>query len=59
MASGAVHKPLDEDHLRSGVRSLKSQGVEAVAILLLHSYRNPAHEVGSSRSSRRSCPGSS
>ena len=45
LASGAVHKPLDEDHLRSVVRSLKSQGVEAVAILLLHSYRNPAHEV--------------
>ncbi|MBD2750386.1 hydantoinase/oxoprolinase family protein [Microvirga sp. BT688] len=45
LASGAVHKSLDEDHLRSVVRSLKPKGVEAVAILLLHSYRNPAHEV--------------
>src|SRR6185295_8153159 len=45
LASGAVHKPLDEDHLRSVVRTLEPKGVEAVAILLLHSYRNPAHEV--------------
>ncbi len=43
LASGAVHKPLDEDHLRSVLRSLKPQAVESVAILLLHSYRNPAH----------------
>ena len=45
LASGAVHKPLDEDHLRSVLRSLEPGSVEAVAILLLHSYRNPAHEV--------------
>ncbi len=45
LADGAVHKPLDED---AGARrwraSCKARGVEAVAILLLHSYRNPAHE---------------
>ncbi|MGG5818562.1 hydantoinase/oxoprolinase family protein [Falsiroseomonas sp. HW251] len=45
LASGAVHKPLDEDNLRSVLRSLEPGQVEAVAILLLHSYRNPAHEV--------------
>jgi N-methylhydantoinase A len=45
LASGAVLKPLDEDRLRSVLRSLKAQAVEAVAILLLHSYRNPAHEI--------------
>ena len=43
LASGAVHKPLDEEHLRGVLRTLA--GVEAVAILLLHSYRNPAHEM--------------
>ena len=25
-------------------RSLKERGIESVAILLLHSYRNPSHE---------------
>ncbi|WP_372621773.1 hydantoinase/oxoprolinase family protein [Falsiroseomonas sp.] len=45
LASGAVHKRLEEEALRSLVRSLRPQGVEAVAILLLHAYRNPAHEM--------------
>lgn len=44
-ADGAVHKELDESAVRRLVRALKGRGVEAVAILLLHSYRNPAHEV--------------
>lgn len=44
-ADGAVHKELDESAVRRLVRSLKDRGIEAVAILLLHSYRNPAHEV--------------
>ena len=44
-ADGAVHKDLDESAVRRLVRSLKGRGIEAVAILLLHSYRNPAHEV--------------
>lgn len=44
-ADGAVHKELDESAVRRLVRSLQGRGIEAVAILLLHSYRNPAHEV--------------
>lgn len=44
-ADGAVHKELDESAVRRLVRTLKDRGIEAVAILLLHSYRNPAHEV--------------
>ncbi len=43
-ADGSVHKALDEDAVRSLARGLREQGVEAVAVLLLHSYRNPAHE---------------
>jgi len=43
-ADGAVHKELDEDGVRTLARSLRERGVEAVAILLLHSYRNAAHE---------------
>jgi N-methylhydantoinase A len=43
-ADGRVYKKLDEDGVRALARSLKERGIEAVAILLLHSYRNPAHE---------------
>ncbi|HEY3916511.1 MAG TPA: hydantoinase/oxoprolinase family protein [Stellaceae bacterium] len=44
MADGSVYAPLDEDRVRRLARDLKARGVEAVAILLLHSYRNPVHE---------------
>jgi N-methylhydantoinase A len=43
-ADGVVHKALDEDRVRVLARKLRERGVEAVAILLLHSYRNAAHE---------------
>lgn len=44
-ADGTIHKDLDEQAVRHLVRSLKDRGIQAVAVLLLHSYRNPAHEV--------------
>jgi N-methylhydantoinase A len=43
-ADGSVHEELDEAQVRALARQLKARGVEAVAILLLHSYRNPMHE---------------
>jgi N-methylhydantoinase A len=42
---GSVHKPLDETAVRALVRSLKDRGIASVAVLLLHSYRNPEHEI--------------
>jgi N-methylhydantoinase A len=45
LADGRVYKKLDEDGVRALARSLKERDIEAVAILLLHSYRNPAHEI--------------
>ncbi|MFT7570467.1 MAG: N-methylhydantoinase A [Paracoccaceae bacterium] len=44
-AEGDVYKPLDEDHVRATCIRLREEGVEAVAILLLHCYANPAHEL--------------
>ncbi len=44
MADGSVHEELDEPHVRALAKDLRTRGVEAVAILLLHSYRNAAHE---------------
>lgn len=43
-ADGSTHKPLDEGAVRELAKELRGQGIEAVAVLLLHSYRNPAHE---------------
>ncbi|MES2361994.1 MAG: hydantoinase/oxoprolinase family protein [Pseudomonadota bacterium] len=45
LADGSIYKELDEDAVRILARNLKAQNIEAVAILLLHSYRNPAHEM--------------
>ena len=44
-AEGEVYKALDEAHVRTTCRRLRDECVEAVAILLLHCYANPAHEV--------------
>ncbi len=41
---GTVYKPLDEAAVREACRRLKKQNVESVAISLLFSFVNPAHE---------------
>lgn len=41
---GKVLIKLDEDEARQRVRQLKEAGCEAIAVCLLHSYLNPAHE---------------
>ena len=44
-ARGEVLVPLDAAHARELARSIAAQAPEAVAICLLHSYANPAHEL--------------
>jgi N-methylhydantoinase A len=44
MAGGSVLTPLDGGSARAAIARLKEAGVEAVAICLLHAYRNPVHE---------------
>jgi N-methylhydantoinase A len=42
---GEVLEPLDEDRLLADVRDLvEDEGVESLALCLLHAYRNPVHE---------------
>ncbi|HYR35483.1 MAG TPA: hydantoinase/oxoprolinase family protein, partial [Burkholderiales bacterium] len=41
---GEVKKPVDEAQARAIARKLLEEGVESVAICLLHSYANAAHE---------------
>jgi N-methylhydantoinase A len=43
-AQGNVLLPLDEAEARAAARALGAQGVEAVAVCLLHSYRDATHE---------------
>ena len=43
-SDGSVIKPLDVEHAREVVRELLGLGVESVAVCLLNSFENPAHE---------------
>ena len=43
-AQGSVLIKLDDEQIRATVKQAVAQGVQAVAILFLHSYRNPVHE---------------
>jgi N-methylhydantoinase A len=43
-ATGEVLKPLGEESATTAIRNLKAAGVESVAVCLLHSYANSAHE---------------
>ncbi len=56
-ADGGVHRPLDEAKVRRLAQELASRGVEAVAVLLLHSYRNPRHEARVREILREELPG--
>ncbi|MBI3069650.1 MAG: hydantoinase/oxoprolinase family protein, partial [Betaproteobacteria bacterium] len=43
-AAGDVLVPLDPDALDPIIEAIRCEGIEAVAVCLLHSYRQPAHE---------------
>jgi N-methylhydantoinase A len=43
--TGRVMTPLDPDDAFTIIRGLVADGVEAIAVCLLHSFRNPAHEL--------------
>ena len=44
LAEGSVLRPLDESAARRVIAALVDEGVEALAICLLHAYVNPVHE---------------
>ena len=54
---GRVVTPLDEDQVRALAKVLADTGVQAVAISLLHSYANPAHEQRTAQLLRMALPG--
>ena len=53
---GAIAVPLDEASVAAAVATLRAEQVEAVAVCLLHSYANPAHEQAVARAVRAALP---
>lgn len=44
-ADGTISEPLNEGQLREIVKTLQTESISVVAVALLNSYANPAHEV--------------
>ncbi len=53
---GKIVTPLDEAAVEAAARRLAAQGIEAIAIGFLHSYRNPDHERRAAAIVRAACP---
>ncbi len=56
-ADGRVAKPLDEAELHALADTLARERIEAVAILFLHCYRNPQHELRAKEILQQRLPG--
>jgi N-methylhydantoinase A len=56
-ARGRVRVPLSLQDVEVVARDIAASKVEAVAILFLHAYRNPAHEAAAAETLRRLLPG--
>src|SRR6202043_6861 len=57
MGSGEVHHPLNKASVTEACRALAAEGVEAVAVCLLHAYANPEHERIAGAMVREALPG--
>jgi N-methylhydantoinase A len=55
-ADGVVIEPLSEATVLAATQALVAEGIEAVAIAFINSYRNPAHEVQAEAILRSSFP---
>src|SRR5205085_868562 len=56
MAPDRPHQPLAPEHAGWIARQAREAEVEAVAVVLLHSYRHPEHEVAIREALRRALP---
>ena len=57
LAEGEIHIPMDEDRLRRLGAEFAGLGIEAVAVMFLHSYRNPVHEARANEILQECLPG--
>ncbi len=56
LASGEIERPLDDREVAALARRIDELGMEAVAILFLHCYRNPDHELRAKTVLEEACP---
>jgi len=56
-AKGEVVVPLDEAQVAALARRLQGEGIKAIAILFLHCYANPDHEVRARKIVEEAAPG--
>ncbi len=45
LADGSVEAPLQADGLRPALQAAQEDGIDAVAIVLMHAWKNPTHEA--------------
>ncbi|HEX3485892.1 MAG TPA: hydantoinase/oxoprolinase family protein [Micropepsaceae bacterium] len=57
LATGEILTPLDDAEIERLAITLKHEGIEAVAVLFLHCYREPAHELRAKAILQRALPG--
>jgi N-methylhydantoinase A len=57
LADGSVDTPLDPEEVRKIARRIDREGVQAVAVALLHSYRNAEHERAVAEVLQQELPG--
>ncbi|HVB34106.1 MAG TPA: hydantoinase/oxoprolinase family protein [Patescibacteria group bacterium] len=56
-ASGEVREPLHAESVQEACAQLAREGVEAIAVCLLHSYANPEHELCAGQIIEQALPG--
>ncbi len=56
LADGGVDRPLDPAGVHRVARRARAEGVQAIAICFLHSYRNPIHELAAAAMLREELP---
>lgn len=54
---GQILRPLQDEDLERIARFVRDERVEAVAILFLHGYANPLHELKAKSALQEACPG--
>jgi N-methylhydantoinase A len=57
LADGTVELPLDLDQARRLARRARREGIEAIAVCLLHAYLQPEHERALGQAIRAEAPG--
>jgi 5-oxoprolinase (ATP-hydrolysing) len=51
-ADGTIETPLDLDAARAALKAARAEGISAVAVVFMHAYAYPAHELAAARAAR-------